>query len=128
MRPGLLQPALVHPLPDAESLQAQQMRPPQVEAARPHQPQDAEAAVHSGAQRPGEADEAEQASEAEALTQRISRRWSVEIHDRRDREAIEFRFAEQDARSPRDAPSYVSAGAKISGLSSMPFASRISAA
>jgi len=41
---------------------------------------------------------ARKASEAQALTQRISRRWIEESHDRRNRDAIEFRCAEQDAR------------------------------
>jgi len=54
------------------------------------QPDEAEA-EHSDAQQQGAAVEAEQASEAQALTQRISRRWFEESHYRRDQNAIEIR-------------------------------------
>ncbi len=55
-------------------------------------------AVRSRARQQGAAVWAVQASEAQALTQRISRRWIEKSHDRRHQDAIEFRCAEQDAR------------------------------
>jgi hypothetical protein len=63
----------------------------------PHQQQDAEQAVHSDAQQGLAVEAGQQASEAQALTQQVSRRWFEESHYRRDQDAIEFRCVEQDA-------------------------------
>jgi hypothetical protein len=61
-------------------------------------PDEAEA-EHSAAPQEGAVVEAgRQASGAQALTQRISRRWFEESHNRRDPDAIEFRPDGQDAR------------------------------
>lgn len=63
-----------------------------------HRREEVAEAEHSHARQQAAAVWAGQASAAQALTQRISRRWIEESHDRRNRDAIEFRCAEQDAR------------------------------
>jgi hypothetical protein len=87
------------------------------------------AAVHSPARQQEGADEAAgRASEAEALTQRISRRW-FRRNPQSSRSTKLSNFASQSKMPDHhDAALYVSADAKISGPSSIPFASRTSAA
>jgi hypothetical protein len=111
----------------AAALETELPRDLQPETAR-SEPGLGASAEHSACPLQAEVGEVEQTSEAEALAQRISRRW--------------FRRNPQSSRSERlsnfapwgkmpdhhDAAVYVSTGAKISAPSSIPFARRISAA